>query len=824
MSIAAGIETVASRHSATSQGRASVETAANAQSAGQLANSPSSSASGTWSFRSSWLSMLASMGAGLDGPAAGADAENESSASAKEVLAQPDRGALAAAATLSSRMVPVARRESTWLENHAIASQTGSQSGGSVAQVGSETERKDTGNPVRSSESAMAAESASVSHSAISKRNTKPESSTGAATDGSLALAMLAPGAASPDAKAAEAPRSSQDRLSEGSKTASAEDFVDPSGSGLATASGHAPPAIPQATELGRSAAEDFDEVGAVSPFGQAEAQSSARTRPWVEEPEPAQVLSGSVVQPQLGEKGLEPTAGLDAGNEGSGTAKPVLAQPDRAALTAAVTLSSRAGPVAQQEGTQPGNSAANAAIPSQIGSRSSVSIAQAGSETERGNTANPVRSSESAQPAGSARSIHLAISKRSVKLESTPGAATDGSLALAMPAPGAASAVANAAEAPRNAQARFSAESHAVPAEDTMNPANSGFGTAAGHAPPASAAIAQATGRGTSIGENLDGVGAASSAGKTEAQSSERARPRVEEPEPAQVLSESLVQPHLGMQGLETAVVRDAGGGSGHAAAAPASQVEQFSATLPAAGRPGSASSSRSSTQATSRVAHGQNLAQPAEHERGALSGQSAAQSFDATTLSRDPAGLRDAISDAADRGGNSAGKAAGMASGETFAALDAETAPGTPTWIHAGLQRAEAGFQDPALGWVGVRADLSAGGVHASLVPGSTDAAQTLGRHLAGLNSYLAEQHAPIETVTLAAPESKWAGPLGDQGASPGNNQGAGHGGFSESQSNPPPSTVLANFSEDSAQTARPDAEGAIAPPGGAYISLMA
>jgi len=141
------------------------------------------------------------------------------------------------------------------------------------------------------------------------------------------------------------------------------------------------------------------------------------------------------------------------------------------------------------------------------------------------------------------------------------------------------------------------------------MNPANSGFGTATGHAPPASAAIAQETGRGTSIGENLDGVGAASSAGKTEAQSSERTQPRVEEPEPAQVLSESLVQPHLGMQGLETAVVRDAGGGSGHAAAAPASQVEQFSATLPAAGRPGSASSSRSSTQATSRVAHGQNL-----------------------------------------------------------------------------------------------------------------------------------------------------------------------------------------------------------------------
>lgn len=87
----------------------------------------------------------------------------------------------------------------------------------------------------------------------------------------------------------------------------------------------------------------------------------------------------------------------------------------------------------------------------------------------------------------------------------------------------------------------------------------------------------------------------------------------------------------------------------------------------------------------------------------------------------------------------------------------LDAEPAGAAPTWVHAGAQHAEAGFEDPSLGWVGVRADLGAGSVHASLVPGSADAAAALGTHLAGLNAYLAEHHNEISTVTLASPESR-------------------------------------------------------------------
>jgi hypothetical protein len=128
-----------------------------------------------------------------------------------------------------------------------------------------------------------------------------------------------------------------------------------------------------------------------------------------------------------------------------------------------------------------------------------------------------------------------------------------------------------------------------------------------------------------------------------------------------------------------------------------------------------------------------------------------------------------------------------------------------------------------------------MGTGGVHASLVPGSADAAQALGGHLAGLNSFLAEQHTPVETLTLAAPEGRWAGPLGDQGTGQGMNQGlnqgadqnTGQGAFSEPRSNPPPAApdlAAATTSEVSAQTGRPDAMDPPARLGGIHISVIA
>jgi len=120
------------------------------------------------------------------------------------------------------------------------------------------------------------------------------------------------------------------------------------------------------------------------------------------------------------------------------------------------------------------------------------------------------------------------------------------------------------------------------------------------------------------------------------------------------------------------------------------------------------------------------------------------------------DPAGARVAQGP----GGESIGAStshSGPLPGEAFAALDGEVAQSAPTWIHAGAQRAEAGYQDPALGWVSVRADANGGGIHAALVPSSADAAQTLGGQMAGLNTYLTEHHAPLATLTIATPENR-------------------------------------------------------------------
>ena len=137
-----------------------------------------------------------------------------------------------------------------------------------------------------------------------------------------------------------------------------------------------------------------------------------------------------------------------------------------------------------------------------------------------------------------------------------------------------------------------------------------------------------------------------------------------------------------------------------------------------------------------------------------------------DATAMVRDPAGIRGASSTTGDAAKEASSTASGSSLKETFDALDTEGGSSRSTWTHAGTQRAEAGIQDPELGWVGVRADLGSGGVHASLVPGSADAAQALGSHLAGLNSYLTDHHTPVETLTLAAPETGWSGSGADAG----------------------------------------------------------
>jgi len=91
-----------------------------------------------------------------------------------------------------------------------------------------------------------------------------------------------------------------------------------------------------------------------------------------------------------------------------------------------------------------------------------------------------------------------------------------------------------------------------------------------------------------------------------------------------------------------------------------------------------------------------------------------------------------------------------------EPLAVMDAGTDSPSAKWISAGGHRAEAGFQDSSLGWVSVRAQLDAGGIHAAVVPSSEIGAQVLGSHLAGLNSDMANRHEHLNPITLSAPDA--------------------------------------------------------------------
>jgi hypothetical protein len=174
---------------------------------------------------------------------------------------------------------------------------------------------------------------------------------------------------------------------------------------------------------------------------------------------------------------------------------------------------------------------------------------------------------------------------------------------------------------------------------------------------------------------------------------------------------------------------------------------------------------------QATQRSLHG-----PADATMTSLQGHAPAlqpigAAGDASAFARDAAAGHGATNTLAPGSSGSTGAAPG--SRETFVALDADAAHGA-SWLHAGAHSAEAGFEDPALGWVSVRADVAAGGVHAAVVPGTAEAAQALGSHMAGLTSYLSEQRTPVHTLTLALPggdagSNQWAGQ--------GNGQDSGH-----------------------------------------------
>jgi len=251
-------------------------------------------------------------------------------------------------------------------------------------------------------------------------------------------------------------------------------------------------------------------------------------------------------------------------------------------------------------------------------------------------------------------------------------------------------------------------------------------------------------------------------------------------------------------------------------------------SLATPSLGRkPGVASAGRTEESTITRTAQASEPVPSMLHKDLTATGQASWTAQDGAGLVRDQAGsLGGTAVSGAGTSTTSTTSTQSSATHEAFSALDAGTLPVTPTWIHAGARRAEAGFQDPSLGWVGVRADSSGGSVHASLVPGSADAAQTLSGHLAGLNAYLAEQHTSIATVTMAAFEEQPAAYAMEQGMgqSMNQNQGMGQGSGTGQQFAPAASEPASSSTASTVLAASTGGSVLGNSLGGAHISVMA
>lgn len=169
-----------------------------------------------------------------------------------------------------------------------------------------------------------------------------------------------------------------------------------------------------------------------------------------------------------------------------------------------------------------------------------------------------------------------------------------------------------------------------------------------------------------------------------------------------------------------------------------------------------------------------------------------------------------------------------------QTFAALDAAGDHVAPTWVHASAHQAEAGFQDPNLGWVSVRAHGSAGAIHAALVPGSAEAAQALSSHLAGLQAYLNDRQTPLHSLHVAQPEGVRMGQGGQgfgQGAGQGQDPSAGQDSHSRDglshagrDTMHVPGTAGITGQPAAGQSALLQTVQVARPAGGTYVSVMA
>ncbi len=194
-----------------------------------------------------------------------------------------------------------------------------------------------------------------------------------------------------------------------------------------------------------------------------------------------------------------------------------------------------------------------------------------------------------------------------------------------------------------------------------------------------------------------------------------------------------------------------------------------------------------------------------------------------DALSLARDPSIVQSANGTAAVVGESSTAAQSTSMTHQTFATIDNVDGGTALNWVHAGSRHAEAGFEDPALGWIGVRADQSGGGVHAIVVPTTAEAAEALGSQMAGLNAHLAESHTSLASLALGSVEGREGGTGADQSF----NQSAGQNQAQSNSQDPYVSSaqvMSAGSRVGSAVVSAPTASPVLPDHEGKHISVMA
>ena len=827
MTVAARIEIVTAGRPEPGQSQILTKAQGRTQSAAwagaPVLSQSSSAAPGTESFQSQWRSLLATLGAdgnGLIQEEAGADGIQNS---AEPALAETPRKATPAAPTLSSAAAllpspggvpqggPAAIATKLPVVGYRVAIPAWTTASKAPRQAAADLAAKPPMAVVRP------AESANRPHAVTSAKGAKQETvSSGSkralvsATAGSVPQAMAAPGAGSPVENAADlTPRLPLANLSEAFPSVSIPDSFNP----------HAPHPDEPSRASGTATAEGNQGQDAVTGTkGTPPSQPGNSNEPAERTDDSGDHATDIVIVPSAAnssrpgypnasaEKAAD--AGSLAGITVTGTSVPPSSRPGypNAFAEKAADAGSLAGitvtGTSVRPSSRPGYPNASAEKAADAGSLAGITVT--------GTSVTP------SSPAGSSKAPveraieagNLAVDQAEISTAHSFDPGHRGSI------PG-----------PTVTSARRAASGAGDPAPAAKTWPN----------PPTSPLVPVQTGAAV---EPLDPKDSTPSSGTESwtageaAPPSGRMRPQVEESLELLTRPPHQIQPQPGSQGLEAAATANAGDWMDRPSApanAAASQPTQLSAIPPLVRKIGLGTGG--GAPAGLHTASGPGMVDPVAHGREQLEGQLAGRAADSYAVARDLAGATAATNTVGGAAGGSASALARPAAGETFAALDAETATGAPTWIHAGAQRAEAGFHDPALGWVGVRADLGGGGIHASLVPDSADSAQALGGHMAGLNAYLAEQHTPVEVLTVAAPENHSAASGLDQTGSQQMHQGAGQDGgqgepsrqLSDSQRSSPAVTAAASL-EDAVPAGRPDSSDQMARTGGNHISVMA